>query len=146
MIVVQWIHDYCAENTFAMDSHVVWWPVIVSSSMPSRNLRWGKKHHHNCSPGWTWFPAPVPQWRKCHKKDIVPPSAHIPLLSRMTGVKFTASAFILAMKYQVVIYDPILWLSGFVLLSGCVHKLHQFLLPLCVSTCNSTPKQACHLI
>ena len=42
------------------------------------------------------------------------PSAHIPLLSRMTAVKLTVSAFILAMKYQVVIYDPILWLSGFV--------------------------------
>ena len=57
-------------------------------------------------------------------------SAHITLLSRMTGVKFTASALILAMKYQVAIYDPILWLSRFVLLIGCLQKLHQFLLPL----------------
>ena len=55
------------------------------------------------------------------------PSAHIPLLSRVTGVKFKASDFILAMTYQVFIYDPILWLSGFVLLSGCLQKLHQFL-------------------
>ena len=57
-----------------------------------------------------------------------PPSAHIPLLSRMTGLIFTANAFILAMKYQIVIYDPIPRLSGFVLLSGCLQKLHQFLL------------------
>ena len=29
--------------------------------------------HHNCAPGWTWFPVPVSQWRKCHKEDSVPP-------------------------------------------------------------------------
>ena len=39
------------------------------------------------------------------------PNAHIPLLSRMTGLKFTPSDFILAMKYQTVIDDPTLWLS-----------------------------------
>ena len=48
------------------------------------------------------------------------------------------------MKYKIVIYDPILWLSGFVLLSGCSKKLHQFLLPLwCLHMPVSTPKQAC---
>ena len=98
-------------------------------------------------PGWTWFPVPVSQLAEVSQRGYRTLSAHIPLLSRMTGLKFTTRALILATKYQTFIYDPILWLSGFVLLSGCLQKLHQFLLPLwCVNMHVSTPKQACHLI
>ena len=60
---------------------------------------------------------------------ILYPNAHITLLSQMTGLKSTASASILAIKHQIVIYDPSFGSADLFLLGGCLGKLHQFLLP-----------------
>ena len=91
MIVVQWIHDYCAENTFAMDSHVVSWLAIVSNSMPSGNLRWGSTSPQLC-PWMNMVSCPCVSVAEVSQRGYCNPSAHIPLLSRMTGVKCTTSA------------------------------------------------------
>ena len=147
MIVVQRIHDYCADNTFAMDSHVVWWPVIVSSSMPSRNLRWGKCEFTTTVPrGWTWFPVPVSQLRKCHKEDMVPPVHISPyslgwlLLNSRSVLSYLPWSIKLSfMTPSFGSADLFCWVDVCrSYISSCCH--------FDVSTYNSTPKQACHMI
>ena len=140
MIIVQWIHSlWTTKLSDDLLEYPVWCPVEISDGDKCDFITTVPLGEHGflslCLNG------------RCVTKRILYPQCTYPLLSWMTCLKFTASAFILTMKYKIVIYDPILWLSRFILLSGCLQKLHQFLLPLrCLHMPVSTPKQACHLI